>query len=88
MEVRRAMPVIVTDDPAAAREFYESFLGFRSAMDQDGMLMFASRSTPTTQLIVARHSPTAADDIARRAAQLDTLETERHPFRITTTLLR
>lgn len=61
MEIRRAMPVIVTDDPAAAREFYESFLGFRVAMDQDGMLMFASTSTPTTQLIVAWPSPTAVD---------------------------
>lgn len=61
IEIRRAMPVIVTDDPAAAREFYETFLGFRVAMDQDGMLMFASMSTPTTQLIVAWHSPTAVD---------------------------
>ncbi|OZD01199.1 hypothetical protein CH275_21030 [Rhodococcus sp. 06-235-1A] len=60
-EIRRAMPVIVTDDPAAAREFYETFLGFRVAMDQDGMLMFASMSTPTTQLIVAWHSQTAVD---------------------------
>jgi hypothetical protein len=48
MEIRRAMPVIVTEDPAAARVFYESFLGFRVAMDEDGMIMFASRSTPTT----------------------------------------
>jgi catechol 2,3-dioxygenase-like lactoylglutathione lyase family enzyme len=61
MEIRRAIPVIVTDDPAAAREFYESFLGFRVAMDEDGMTMFASRSTPTTQLIVAWRSPTAVD---------------------------
>lgn len=61
MEIRRAMPVIVTDDPAAAREFYETFLGFRVAMDEDGMLMFASTSTPTTQLIVAWRSPTAMD---------------------------
>ena len=55
------MPVLTTDDPQAARAFYESFLGFRVAMDQDGMLMFASPSTPTTQLIVAWASPTAVD---------------------------
>jgi catechol 2,3-dioxygenase-like lactoylglutathione lyase family enzyme len=60
MEIRRAMPVIRTDRPAEARAFYEG-LGFRVAMDQDGMLMLASRSTPTTQVIVAWDSPTAVD---------------------------
>jgi uncharacterized glyoxalase superfamily protein PhnB len=55
------MPVVVTEDAAAARSFYESYLGFRVAMDEDGLLMFASPSTPTTQLIVAWRSPTAID---------------------------
>ena len=55
------MPVVVTDDPVAARQFYESFMGFRVVMDEDGLLMFASPNTPTTQLIVAWHSPTAID---------------------------
>ncbi|QAY60275.1 glyoxalase [Microbacterium protaetiae] len=77
MEIRRAMPVIVTDDPTAAREFYERFLGFRVAMDQDGMLMLASTSTPTTQLIVAWNSPTAVDpevtsvDVSVEVANVD-----------------
>jgi len=61
MHIRRAMPVLTTTDPEAARAFYEGFLGFRVAMDQDGMLMFASTSTPTTQLIVAWRSPSAVD---------------------------
>ncbi|AZS35742.1 hypothetical protein CVS47_00339 [Microbacterium lemovicicum] len=65
MKIRRAMPVIDTHDPAAARVFYESFLGFRVAMEQDGLLMFASVSTPTTQLIVAWDSPTAVDPDVR-----------------------
>lgn len=47
------MPVITVERPEEARAFYEGFLGFRVAMDQRGMLMFASTSTPTTQLIVA-----------------------------------
>jgi catechol 2,3-dioxygenase-like lactoylglutathione lyase family enzyme len=59
------MPVVVTDDPLAARAFYESFLGLRVAMEEDGLLMFASPSTPTTQLIVAWHSPTAIDPAVR-----------------------
>jgi catechol 2,3-dioxygenase-like lactoylglutathione lyase family enzyme len=61
VNIRRAMPVVATDDPGAARAFYEGFLGFRVAMEQDGMLMFASPSVPTTQLIVAWPSPTAMD---------------------------
>ncbi|MBV9192822.1 MAG: VOC family protein [Solirubrobacterales bacterium] len=61
MEIRRAMPVIKTRRPADAREFYEGFLGFRVAMHEDGVLMLASTSTPTTQLIVAWPSATAVD---------------------------
>src|SRR3954453_7032123 len=77
MEIRRAMPVVVTDRPAETRAFYEGFLGFRVAMDEDGMLMLASRSTPTTQLIVAWHSPTATDpevtevDVSVEVADVD-----------------
>jgi catechol 2,3-dioxygenase-like lactoylglutathione lyase family enzyme len=61
VEIRRAMPVVKTDKPAETRAFYEAFLGFRVAMDEDGMLMLASTSTPTTQLIVAWPSATAVD---------------------------
>lgn len=53
MEIRRAMPVIKTNQPRETRAFYEDFLGFRVAMDEDGMLMLASTTTPTTQVIVA-----------------------------------
>ena len=45
MHIRRAMPVIRTEGSDEARAFYEGFLGFRVAMDEDGMLMFASTST-------------------------------------------
>lgn len=77
MEIRRAMPVIKTDRPADARRFYEGFLGFRVAMDEDGMLMLASTSTPTTQVIVAWASETAVDpellsvDISIEVADVD-----------------
>lgn len=71
------MPVIKTEGPAEARRFYEGFLGFRVAMDEDGMLMFASASTPTTQLIVAWSSDTAVDpellavDVSVEVADVD-----------------
>jgi catechol 2,3-dioxygenase-like lactoylglutathione lyase family enzyme len=75
--IRRAMPVIKTERPAEARTFYEGFLGFRVAMDEDGMLMLASTSTPTTQLIVAWPSATAVDpellavDVSIEVADVD-----------------
>ena len=62
------MPVIVCDDPAAARDFYVDMLGFRVAMDEDGMLMLASTSVPTTQLILCWESPTAVDPAVREVA--------------------
>jgi catechol 2,3-dioxygenase-like lactoylglutathione lyase family enzyme len=77
MQIRRAMPVIKTDRPTDARAFYEGFLGFRVAMDEEGMLMLASSSTPTTQLIIGWRSPTAVDpelinvDVSIEVADVD-----------------
>jgi catechol 2,3-dioxygenase-like lactoylglutathione lyase family enzyme len=71
------MPVIKTERPVEARQFYEGFLGFRVAMDEDGMLMLASSSTPTTQVIVAWPSATAVDpellsvDVSIEVADVD-----------------
>ena len=47
------MPVVKSADLDASREFYEGFLGFEAAMDEEGFLMLASPSTPTTQMIVS-----------------------------------
>ena len=77
MDIRRAIPVVRTDRPAATRAFYRDFLGFRVAMDEDGMTMFASTSVPTTQVIVAWASPTAVDpellevDVSLEVADVD-----------------
>jgi catechol 2,3-dioxygenase-like lactoylglutathione lyase family enzyme len=71
------MPVVKADAPAEARAFYEGFLGFRVAMEEDGMLMFASTSTPTTQVIVAWPSAAAVDpellavDVSIEVADVD-----------------
>src|SRR5215208_2633032 len=61
MHIRRAVPVVAVEDAAAARAFYEDFLGFRVAMEEDGILMLASRTVPTTQVILAWPSKTAMD---------------------------
>ena len=77
VDIRRAMPVIKTDKPGETRSFYEDFLGFRAAMSEDGMLMMASTSTPTTQLIIAWKSATAIDpdllsvDVSIEVADVD-----------------
>ncbi|MGH4019850.1 MAG: VOC family protein [Pseudonocardiaceae bacterium] len=60
------MPVVVTDDPVASREFYQRFLGFDVVMDEDGFLMLSSPSVPTTQVIVCWASPTAMDPEVQR----------------------
>ncbi|MCW3001913.1 MAG: hypothetical protein JWQ20_1211 [Conexibacter sp.] len=62
------MPVVVTDDRDATRAFYEDFLGFRVAMEEDGLMMMVSPSVPTTQLIIAWDSPTAMDPAVRQVA--------------------
>ena len=65
VRIRRAIPVVLTDDPAATRAFYEGLLGFRVAMEVDGMLMFASHEVETTQVIVVWESATAMDPAGR-----------------------
>jgi catechol 2,3-dioxygenase-like lactoylglutathione lyase family enzyme len=62
--IRRAMPVVTTDDPAGTRAFYVDLLGFRVGMEQDGLLMLVSPSEPTTQVLVTWASETAMDPAA------------------------
>jgi catechol 2,3-dioxygenase-like lactoylglutathione lyase family enzyme len=64
--VRRAMPVVFTDDPAGSRAFYEGLLGFTVAMAQPGFLMLKSPSVPTTQLILAWADPDMMDPQVHR----------------------
>ncbi len=59
--IRRAIPVVHTDDPEGTRAFYVDLLGFRVAMDQGGMFMLVSPTVPTTQVIVAWASDDASD---------------------------
>jgi catechol 2,3-dioxygenase-like lactoylglutathione lyase family enzyme len=59
--IRRAIPVVHTDDPEGTRAFYVDLLGFRVAMDQGGMLMLVSPSVPTTQVIIAWAAEDASD---------------------------
>ena len=67
MSIRRAIPNLLSDDLDASQDFYEGLLGFRLAMDEAGFKLFASPSTPTTQVIVTGRSGFAQDPGLPRA---------------------
>jgi predicted enzyme related to lactoylglutathione lyase len=52
MTVRRIVPNLRTDDPAASRAFYEQVLELDVAMDMGWILTYADPATPTAQLSV------------------------------------
>jgi catechol 2,3-dioxygenase-like lactoylglutathione lyase family enzyme len=56
--IRRAMPVVFTDDPRGSRAFYVDFLGFVVAMEHPGFLMLRSPSVATTQVLLVWDEPT------------------------------
>ena len=64
--IRRAMPVVFTDDPDGSRAFYEDFLGFGVGMQQPGFLMLKSPNVPTTQVLLAWADPNMMDPQVHR----------------------
>lgn len=77
MSIRRAIPNVLADDLLASQEFYEGLLGFRLAMDQEGMKLFASPSTPTTQVIVtARGGPALDPDVPRSQMSVEVADVD------------
>ncbi|HEX6388273.1 MAG TPA: VOC family protein, partial [Solirubrobacteraceae bacterium] len=64
--IRRAMPVVFTDDPEGSRAFYEGFLGFTAGMEEPGFLMLQSPSVPTTQVLLAWADPNVMDPQVHR----------------------
>jgi catechol 2,3-dioxygenase-like lactoylglutathione lyase family enzyme len=64
--IRRAMPVVFTEDPEGSRAFYVDFLGFTVGMQQPGFLMLRSATVPTTQVILAWADPDVMDPQVHR----------------------
>lgn len=64
--IRRAMPIVFTDDPAGSRAFYVDLLGFTVGMEQPGFLMLRSASVPTTQVLLAWADPDVMDPQVHR----------------------
>ncbi len=69
--IRRAIPNILSRDPTASRAFYEDFLGFRVAMDEEGFMMFASRENPAVQVTVASPDDGLDRGVAQARVSID-----------------
>jgi catechol 2,3-dioxygenase-like lactoylglutathione lyase family enzyme len=67
VRIRRAVPNLLADDLAQAREFFSGFLGFDVAMDEPGFMMFASPSNRTAQITVADATTPGLDRGVREA---------------------
>ncbi len=60
MGVRRIVPDLGAQDPAASTEFFTEVLGLEVAMDQGWILTFAAPGNPTAQISVVREDATAS----------------------------
>ena len=61
MDIRRAVPIVATDDIEAADDFYSGFLGFEVGMEETGFRIFRSPSNPTAQVISASRTGETMD---------------------------
>ncbi|UGS36441.1 VOC family protein [Capillimicrobium parvum] len=60
MGVRRVVPNIQAEDPAAAGEFYGELLGLEVVMDQGWIVTVAAPGNPSAQISVVREDAGAA----------------------------
>lgn len=59
MGVRRVVPVLQADEPAACGAFYAEVLGLSVAMDLGWVVTLAAPGNPTAQIIVIREDASA-----------------------------
>jgi catechol 2,3-dioxygenase-like lactoylglutathione lyase family enzyme len=71
--VRRIVPDLHGDDPAASRGFYEDVLGLELVMDQGWIATFAAPGNPTAQISVMSADATApvAPDVSVEVDDVD-----------------
>ena len=62
MQIRRAVPDLTTDDPAAAAAFYTEVLGFQVAMDLGWAITCVAPGSPQVQLTLLRRDASAPVD--------------------------
>jgi predicted enzyme related to lactoylglutathione lyase len=73
MAVKRIVPDLHSDDPAASRAFYEYVLGLELAMDLGWITTFAAPGNPELQLSVLRQdaSATVQPDVSIEVDDVD-----------------
>jgi catechol 2,3-dioxygenase-like lactoylglutathione lyase family enzyme len=60
MSVRRIVPNLQAEDPAASGEFYAEVLGLEPVMDLDWIVTYAAPGDPVAQISVMRADASAA----------------------------
>lgn len=60
VHVRRVVPDLHGQDPAASEEFYEGVLGLEVAMDQGWIVTFVAPDNPAAQISVMQRDASAA----------------------------
>lgn len=60
MPIKRIVPNIESATPRRSIEFYERFLGLKTAMDMGWIITFISEDNPTSQVSVIRNKSSAA----------------------------
>ena len=60
VRIRRIVPDVRAEDPAASREFYEQILGLRLVMDHGWILTFAAPDNLAAQIRVMKHDASAS----------------------------
>ena len=75
MPVRRIMPDVHTDDPAASRAFYVDVLGLEVAMDLGWVMTFVAPGNRTAQISVMQDDASAPirPDISIEVDDVDTV---------------
>ncbi len=64
MSVRRVVPDLHNDEPAAAADFYAEVLGMEVAMDQGWVVTYADREDPGKQITLVSEDRTAPEPAA------------------------
>jgi len=69
--IRRAVPNISSDRPAATRDFFVELLGFEVVMDMGWIATVASPANPAVQVAIVGNDDPAAPGISVEVADVD-----------------
>ena len=71
MTIRRAVPNVASDRPAATRDFFVDLLGFEVAMDLGWVVTVASPTTPGAQVTIVGNDDMSAPGISVEVSDVD-----------------